>query len=55
MSTTPTTYEQVLAERLQDLSRPENQGEGLRRHDFYKLLLITVILPLIALAVGWVL
>lgn len=55
MSSQQPSYHQLLEERLEELSRPENQGEGLLQHDFYVLLLITIILPIIALAVGWLL
>ena len=42
-----------LERRLEELSQPENQGEGLRRRDFAVLATGTVIAPLVALVVGW--
>lgn len=47
------SYEDILAERLDELSRPENQGEGLRQQDFIRLFLLTIVVPLVALVLGW--
>lgn len=52
MPTTP-TYEEILAQRLAELSRPENQGEGLRQREFVRLFVICIVVPIIALVLGW--
>lgn len=46
-------YEDILAERLAELAMPENQGEGLHQQDFIRLFLLTIIVPLVALFLGW--
>jgi len=42
-----------LERRLEELSDPENQGEGLRAREFAVLTAVTVLLPLVALLLGW--
>ena len=42
-----------LERRLEDMSRPENQGEGLTKRDFTVLTAVTVVVPVVALFVGW--
>ena len=42
-----------LERRLEELSRPENQGEGLSRRDFAVLTAVTVVAPVVALLLGW--
>ena len=55
MSSFPQSYDEELAVRLEELSRPENQGEGLHARDFVVLALVTIVVPLVALAMGWTL
>ncbi|RZU30434.1 hypothetical protein [Blastococcus saxobsidens] len=42
-----------LERRLEELSLPENQGEGLSQRDLTVLTAVTVVAPVIALLVGW--
>lgn len=53
MNSRNTSYDAMLAERLDELAMPENQGEGLLRRDFLVLLSTTILLPLVALGIGW--
>lgn len=42
-----------LERRLADISRPENQGEGLRSRDLMILATVTLLVPLVALVLAW--